>query len=107
MEKGYVYLLTDFDSFPEKFKIGITKQEPEKRIKQLQTGCSGEIVLLRTYKSKFYKKIEKFLHRKYKKYNSNGGTEWFELPDEEVLTFIEECENAEKMFIPLIDNPFM
>lgn len=37
MEKGTVYLLIEWGSSPERFKIGITKGSVEDRLKQLQT----------------------------------------------------------------------
>ncbi len=106
MENGYVYLMVDFNSIPEKYKIGITSKNPNKRVKQLQTGSSGKIDLLKKYQSPFYKKIENFLHRKYFTYKCEGGSEWFQLPDEEVINFIKECEKLENMFNSLNDNPF-
>lgn len=107
MEEGYVYLLTDFSSVPEKYKIGITKNDIEKRIQQLQTGCSGEVVLLRKFKSIHYKKIERLLHKKYFNFKSMGGEEWFELPDKNVLNFIDECKKIETTFNQLKNNPFI
>lgn len=108
MQEGYVYLMVGFNDNSEKYKIGITIKDPEKRLKQLQTGSSDKIDLLRKYKSPFYKKIEKFLHRKYMSYKcEGGGSEWFDLPNEEVLNFILECEKTEQMFKSLVDNPFI
>jgi hypothetical protein len=107
MQEGYVYLMVGFSGDSEKYKIGITIKDPEKRLKQLQTGSSDKIDLLRKYKSPFYKKIEKFLHRKYMPYKCEGGSEWFDLPDEEALNFILECEKTEQMFKSLVDNPFL
>ena len=50
---GYVYLLlqTDIDGH-ESHKIGITKNDPKLRVKQLQTGNPNKISLLRQYESK-------------------------------------------------------
>jgi len=106
MQQGYVYLMVDFNSNPEKYKIGVTSKSPEKRLKQLQTGSSGKINLLRKYKSPLYKKIEKFLHIKYFIYKCDGGSEWFELPDYEVINFIKECQKSEESLKNLINNPF-
>lgn len=107
MQEGYVYLMVGFNDDSEKYKIGITAKDPEKRLKQLQTGSSGKIDLIRKYKSPFYIKIEKFLHRKYISYKCEGGSEWFDLPDKEALNFILECKKSEDMFKSLIDNPFI
>ena len=35
MKPAYIYIITDGDN---NFKIGLTKRDPEKRLKQLQTG---------------------------------------------------------------------
>jgi hypothetical protein len=107
MQEGYVYLMVGFSGESEKYKIGITAKEPEKRLKQLQTGSSDKIDLLRKYKSPFYRKIEKFLHKKYFFYKCEGGSEWFYLPDKDVLNFISECQKSEEMFKSIIDNPFI
>lgn len=105
---GIVYLLCELGSSPERYKIGITKDDPQKRIKQLQTGCSNEIILLRSFKSDFYKKIESALHREYSIYSSGGGTEWFSLPSVEVFKFEDKCrilhQNFE--FLKESENPF-
>ena len=95
MSKGVVYLITDWSSEPEKYKVGITKNSPEDRLKSLQTGSSGELVLLKTYKSENYRKIEGVLHRGYKPYSTDGGKEWFELPDNIVINFLKECERID------------
>ena len=58
MKKGFVYLITDWSSNPEKFKVGVTKNNPEDRLRSLQTGSSGELVLLKTYESENYRKLK-------------------------------------------------
>ena len=104
-----VYLLCELGSHPEKYKIGITKEDPRKRIKQLQTGCANEIALIHTYESRFYRKIESFLHKEYAKYSTGeGGTEWFELPPEVIFGFIDRCTQIDNNFKALEEsgNPF-
>jgi hypothetical protein len=106
--KGNIYLITDWSSQPQRYKIGITKGKVESRLKQLQTGSSGELVLLMTYASDNYRKIETILHRGYKSHSTDGGKEWFELPEDRVLNFKKECmqidENLE--FLKKSKNPF-
>jgi len=106
--KGNIYLITDWSSQPQRYKIGITKGKVESRLKQLQTGSSGELVLLMTYSSNNYRKIETILHRGYKSHSTDGGKEWFELPEHRVLNFKKECmqidENLE--FLKKSKNPF-
>ena len=105
---GNIYLLCELGSNPERYKIGITKGDPKKRIKQLQTGCSNEIILLKTFNSKYYTKIESSLHREYKLYASSGGKEWFQLPTELVYQFEDRCNQLEDIFNMLEEsgNPF-
>lgn len=105
---GFIYLLTDWSSNPPRYKVGITKNDVQKRIKQLQTGCSGELVLVKTYESENYRKIEGTLHRGYKHYSTDGGKEWFELPDERVLNFLNECKQIDDNIKYLLEsgNPF-
>jgi hypothetical protein len=109
MQKGYIYLINEYGSEPERFKIGITKGDINKRVKQLQTGSSNELLLINSYQSPHYLKIEKLLHRKYNSYSTDGGTEWFQLPIDEVFNFISECNTAHDMYQSLIDsgNPFI
>ena len=104
---GIVYLLCELGT-PERYKIGITREDPKKRVKQLQTGSSNEIILLKAFSSSFYKKIEKTLHREYSQYSSNGGTEWFELPTDLVFKFESRCNQLEENFKVLEEsqNPF-
>lgn len=102
--KGKVYLIVDWSSSPLKYKIGITKNQIQKRIKQLKTGSSGDLVLLKHYESENYKKIESILHRFYNSYSTEGGKEWFELPDDKVLNFINECQTIDENLKYLQEN---
>ena len=105
---GIVYLLCELGSDPERYKIGITKGDPIKRVKQLQTGCSNVISVLKTFESEYYRKIESSLHREYKQYASTGGTEWFILPTELVFKFEDRCKQLHDTFVMLSEsgNPF-
>lgn len=96
MEKGYVYLLLCIESDgAEHHKIGITRNEPSKRVKQLQTGNATKISLLREYKTKNYLKVERWMHRKYFNLKTEAGNEWRKLTDEQVFSFISDCEEAD------------
>jgi hypothetical protein len=92
---GYVYLLIQLDyNNKETFKIGFTKNNPEKRVKQLNTGNPNKIELLNYFESRYYINIENWLHKKYIEYNY--FSEWFELPNNIVKNFILDCKEAEK-----------
>lgn len=98
---GYVYLLQSYDEYHERiFKIGFTRSNPEKRIKQLQTGNSEKIELLFSYESEYFTKIEKTLHNLFSIYNKSG--EWFKLDNPNI--FIDECKRIEKNIIFLNEN---
>lgn len=104
---GYVYLFLEVDNNgAETYKIGVTKNEPIKRIKQLQTGNPRKIELLKTYASENYLKIEKWLHRKYS-IKTEAENEWRSLTNEDVFSFIENCKEADNTINFLIENnPF-
>jgi len=102
---GYVYLILQVSSDGvETFKIGITKNEPEIRVKQLQTGNSDKISLLKTYKSKNYKKVERSMHMKYSAYKTEAKNEWFQLEDKHVFSFIDDCKKADEVIQFLLEN---
>lgn len=109
MKEGFVYLLVDFGSEPEKYKIGITTGRIDKRIKSLQTGNPNEINVLKYFKSKFYRHIEKSLHKKYNYLKTNGGNEWFTLPPDSVFDFMSDCESIHNQIDHLVKmgNPFI
>lgn len=107
MEEGYVYLIVEGDhNGEEKYKIGVTKNNPSKRLKKLKTGNSNELDILKLYRSRNYKKVEKFLHRKFKNQKTLSDNEFFYLTDDQVFGFIKSCEEAESIIEALKDNPF-
>ena len=107
MENGYVYLIIEGDQHGmEKYKIGITKNNPEERLRKLKTGNSNELDVLKIYRSINYKKIERILHRKYASQRTLSQNEFFYLTDEQVLGFIDSCKEAENIIYALKDNPF-
>ena len=100
MDPGYVYLLTD----GELFKIGVTRGKIENRIKKLQTGNPYSISLVAYHKSSNPFKIEKMLHARH--INKRVNNEWFELSNEDVLSFNSVCEQLENISDALKDNPY-
>jgi len=94
---GYVYLLLEVtEDGLERHKIGITKNDVDKRVRQLQTGNSNKISVLKTYESINYKKIEKWLHNEFINKRTESENEWFKLSDEDVIGFTLLCNNADK-----------
>ena len=50
--KGYVYLLGDSEK-DKIYKIGVTRGSLYNRLKKLQTGNSGELFLIKSYKTDY------------------------------------------------------
>lgn len=101
--KKHIYLLQSDNGV---YKIGVSK-DPQKRLKQLQTGSSEKLEIIKTYESEFYRQIEKGLHNKFNHLRSEG--EWFYLHLEDELRFIKECERIENNIKLLKEsgNPFV
>lgn len=98
-----VYLLCD-SGHDNVYKIGITKQNIEKRIKQLQTGNGCEIFLTAYHETEYPHYIEKMLHKRFSSDKEIG--EWFSLENIKPSDFKKECEMLERNIDALKDNPF-
>ena len=83
--KENVYLITD-GLF---FKIGKTRKDVEKRLKELQTGNSSNLQLIDSIKVKNASKVESIMHRMYK--HRQQINEWFDLIIDDVKKFKENC----------------
>ena len=105
---GYVYLILQINSSGyETCKIGITKNNPELRVKQLSTGNADRLTLLKAYESDNYKKVELFMHRKYSKLKTEAKNEWFELSGDNIASFIDDCKKVDESIQLLKENnPF-
>ena len=106
---GKIYLITELNSQTPRYKLGKTKRKVSQRLKEHQTGASNELIIVAEYESEYYHKIEFFLKNTYKLYATDGGTEWFELPDDVMNNFLSECKKAEQKFSFLKNygNPFI
>ena len=105
---GYVYLILEVNQHGEEYhKIGISKNTPEKRVRQLSTGNPNEIRVLSTYESVNYKKVEKWLHSRFSTKKTLANNEWFNLTNEQVLSFLDTCKKADETISLLLkENPF-
>lgn len=102
---GYVYLLLQVDTDGlEKHKIGITKNDPKFRVKQLQTGNPNKVSLLKSYASINYLKVERWMHRKYGFLKTEAKNEWRVLSDEQVFSFLDDCKEADDNINFLLEN---
>ena len=99
IEEGYLYVMHGHSAY---VKIGITKNHPRERLKQLNSGTKlpAKIKLLRQIKTPHYRKTEQILHRALKEFRAEG--EWFLLPPVALvaLSFLNPSHIEE-----LIDNP--
>lgn len=74
------------------YKIGYTRTDVNKRIKQLKTGNPYEFKIMGVFESKWGSKIEAVLHRKYKRNRIDG--EWFRLDISDVENFNNDCRKV-------------
>jgi hypothetical protein len=82
---GYLYFISE-EQFNNKVKIGISKN-PEKRLKQLQTGNPNKLVIIHTIQSPDYKLLERTLHDICGDLRLVG--EWFELSESDLNKLID------------------
>ena len=108
MSKGFVYLIVEVnEKGQEKFKIGITKNNPKERLKKLKTGNSNELEVLKFYESENYKRIEKWFHMKYASRKTIAKNEFFSLTDDQVINFIKDCKEIDSIINLMKEqNPF-
>jgi hypothetical protein len=97
---GYIYLIEDRNN--NTYKIGVTKSDPEKRLKKLQTGNSSKLEIKFLYKCEYPFRLESMLHRYYK--SCNELNEWFSL--ENPNEFPNKCLEFNNVINTLKDNPF-
>jgi hypothetical protein len=99
---GYIYLMFKVylisANYPDSqyYKIGWTKRDPIKRLKELKTGNSQELELVDFFESKWGPRIESNLHKFFNQNRCEG--EWFKLNQEDVSNFRELCQKNHNMF---------
>jgi hypothetical protein len=85
-----IYLISSELNNNTLYKIGITKNNANKRLKQLKTGNPATLTVIHTFNTKFAYKIEKHFH--ITKQSSNVGGEWFNLTEDDINNFIPQCK---------------
>lgn len=78
--EGYVYIL--YARRNRLFKIGMTRRDPEKRLKDLQTGMPDQLVFVFLIQAKYPEALENELHIQFADKRLNG--EWFSLSKSEL-----------------------
>lgn len=102
MIKGFVYLIGCNQA--GLFKVGRTKNDVSKRLKQLQTGCGMELHIIDFFETNYSNYIENMIHKCFKDVNTIN--EWFELSEEQVRSFKELCDKYQKIAETLENNEF-
>ena len=92
----HVYLISSHHQDDIYYKIGWTKRDPKKRLKELKTGNSQELELVQIFESKWGPKIESNLHKNFKHLRCQG--EWFKLSSEDVDSFQNLCKSNHDAF---------
>lgn len=92
---GFIYLIENVVGNEVRHKIGFTK-DLERRVKQLDTGNPGEMNIIKHFETKWNRKLESYIQRTYS--IKNVKNEWFNLSDNDVNEFLDECEKTEVMF---------
>lgn len=99
--KGYIYLICD--PVADTYKIGRTNNDVQKRLKQLQTGCSSELFVKDFFETEYPVQLEGFLHRKYA--NKRQLNEWFKLDSFDIENFSSMCQHYEEIIKALFTEP--
>lgn len=85
-----VYLICSEIEGNSLYKIGYTKREISKRIKEFKTGNASEFYIVDSFKSKWGTKIESQLHKIFLDKKVSG--EWFQLSQDDIFKFKKCCE---------------
>ena len=97
---GFVYLIEDV--YNNTYKIGVTKGDPQKRLKKLQTGNSCKLLIKYLYECEYPFRLESMLHNHYKEYQELN--EWYGLPN--IDNFLEKCVEFDSIITSLKENPY-
>lgn len=91
-----IYLISSEYENMKFYKIGWTKRDPNKRLKELKTANSQNLKIEKVFQSKYGPRIEANLHRRFNNKRCNG--EWFELSNEDVNKFENICKKENDIF---------
>lgn len=97
MVNNMVYFITDGDYI----KIGYTKNNSDKRLKQLQTSNAKRMFVVGYVEGD--KTVEKNLHKKFNDCIVRQNGEWF-FPTEQLLQYINDNNLKENIYVDIIDG---
>ncbi len=83
-QNGYIYFITEVP-FRNKVKIGMS-QNPQRRVKDLQTGNPNILILRHVTQYDEYKALERTMHEICKDIRGNG--EWFDITESELTGIV-------------------
>lgn len=95
-----VYLISSYHQNDVYYKIGWTKRDPAKRLKELRTGNSQKLELVKIFESKWGPRVESSLHKHFKDKRCEG--EWFLLSEQDVSQFESICQKNNDIFDTLL-----
>ena len=91
-----IYLIECRRDYDSVYKIGYTKNNPNRRLSELQTGNDGELKVLHTFETAHGQRLERILHRFLAHKKTESKKEWFKLDLVDVYNFTAMCEKIEK-----------
>lgn len=91
-----IYLISSEINNEILYKIGITKRDVNKRLKELKTGNPANLNIINIFESKWASKIEANLKVRFKQINISG--EWFNLSNYNVTNFNTICKELNDNF---------
>lgn len=97
-----IYIISSEINEKKIYKIGYTKRDIDKRVKEFKIGNASNFEVVDTFKTKWGPKVEANIKRRFKLFNVNG--EWFDLPIDEVNNFNSYCRLAHNNFELLSKN---
>jgi len=101
--KKWIYLIKEETDYGElSYKIGITKRDANQRLKEHQTGNSNKLEIIALFASYYSGMLETTLHRIYSTEGKRG--EWFYLSQDQVETFLLNCQKVEDNFKIINEN---
>lgn len=100
--KGFVYLICDPSQ--EAYKIGVTRNLAQQRLKKLQTGNASEMHIVDSIETDYPFRLESMLHNKFK--SKKALNEWFYLEPDDVINFKDICQKQLDIIEVMKDNPF-
>lgn len=91
-----VYLICSEIEGKNLYKIGYTRREIEKRIKEFKTGNASSFYIVDSFQSEWGTKIESRLHRVFNHKKISG--EWFDLDENDIKEFSKICNSLHSNF---------